>query len=222
MSIKPKITQETVRGLKLVITLLLLFFAAFQTGCAQSHSSDVEWLTESLQLTNGSVVADIGAGEGDEAFAIAEVVGDSGHVYTTELDMEKLEDLKERVERSEWTNITVLKGHSTRTHLPDQCCDAIYMRRVYHHFTEPEPMNRSLYRSLKPGGRLAVIDFEPRGNEADPGGRASGSQHGVTAETVISELSRAGFELETTLDQYGRDYYVLMSKPKEEKSENKE
>jgi SAM-dependent methyltransferase len=45
--------------------------------------------------------------------------------------------------------------------LPDSCCDAMFMRDVYHHVTAPEAFNRSLFASLKPGGRLAILDFRP-------------------------------------------------------------
>ncbi|MGH9162864.1 MAG: hypothetical protein ACRD2X_23110, partial [Vicinamibacteraceae bacterium] len=65
----------------------------------------------------------------------------------------------------------------------------------YHHFGDPAAMNASLWRSLKPGGRLAVIDFPPdEGESADASGRADGDHHGVTAGTVERELEKAGFE----------------------------
>ena len=55
----------------------------------------------------------------------------------------------------------MLEGAAAATNLPPACCDAIFMRDVYHHITEPEAFNKSLAASLKPGGRLAVIDFPP-------------------------------------------------------------
>jgi ubiquinone/menaquinone biosynthesis C-methylase UbiE len=49
----------------------------------------------------------------------------------------------------------VVEGGLAQTNLPDECCDAVFMRHVYHHFGDPPAMNASLFRSLKPGGRLA-------------------------------------------------------------------
>lgn len=180
---------------------------------AQQNSEDIEWLIESLQLTEGSVVADIGAGDGSQTLAIAQHIGSEGHIYSTELGEESLKELRDNLEWADTSNITVLEGHPTQTNLPEECCDAIYLRRVYHHIGDPPSMNASLLQSLKPGGRLAIIDFEPRNDEAEPGNRASGGSHGVTAHTVVEELTSAGFELISNEQQSGRNFYVLVQKP---------
>lgn len=180
---------------------------------AQDYSTDVNWLIEVLNIEKGSTVADIGAGDGDQTLAIARHVGSGGHVYSTELGSESLQELRSEIEEASAENVTVIEGDPNQTNLPEECCDALFMRRVYHHFNDPASMNKSLWRSLKPGGRIGIIDFEPRGSEADPGGRASGSQHGVTAETVIEELRQAGFKLISSEQHSGRDIYVVMMKP---------
>lgn len=184
-------------------------------ACAQApgNQSDVNWLIDVLELKAGSTVADIGAGDGDQTLAIARHIGEAGTIYSTELGDEQLEELRESVSNSDFNNISVLKGHPQKTNLPQECCDAIYLRRVYHHITSPEKFNASLYQSLKPGGRLAIIDFEPRGSEANPEERSSGNQHGVTAETVVEELKKADFELISSEKQSGRNIYVVMQKP---------
>lgn len=197
-------------------TYSVLFFIMmlFINGCvsAQQNSADVEWLIEALELKEGSVVADIGAGDGDQTLAIAEHIGPEGQIYSTELGEDALQELRENLEWADTSNIIVLEGHPTQTNLPEECCDAIYMRRVYHHVGDPSAFNASLFQSLKPGGRLAIIDFEPRGEEAEPGDRSSGNQHGVKAETVVEELTKAGFTLISNEQQSGRNFYVLLQK----------
>jgi predicted methyltransferase len=92
------------------------------------------------------------------------------------------------------SNVIVLQSAAAETNLPAVCCDAIFMRLVYHHFGDPPAMNASLLRSLKPGGRLAVLEFRPAsGVTAAPGKRAEGNSHGVMPATVIEELTAAGF-----------------------------
>lgn len=194
------------------LTLLTILFISSCVS-AQQNSADINWLIEALELEEGSVVADIGAGDGDQTLAIAELIGPDGHIYSTELGEESLQELRENIEWAGVGNVTVLEAHPAQTNLPEECCDAIYMRRVYHHIGDPPSMNASLLQSLKPGGRLAIIDFEPRGDEAEPGGRADASQHGVLAETVVEELTEAGFVLVSNEPQSGRNYYVVVQKP---------
>lgn len=199
-----------------IYTLLLIFFTTFAAAC-QSDSEDVDWLIDVLELNEGSIVADVGAGHGEFSIALARYVT-SGKVYSSELGTSRVERLRRNVESASVSNVTVIEGDPRVTNLPEACCDALFVRNVYHHFDYPASMNRSIWKSLKPGGRLAVIDFEPRGSESeDPEGRDEGGQHGVTVKTVVEELRQAGFRLiSTEEEQSGRDIYVVMEKPLEE------
>lgn len=199
-----------------IYTLLLIFFTTFAAAC-QSDSEDVDWLIDVLELNESSIVADVGAGHGEFSIALARHVT-SGKVYSSELGTSRVERLRRNVESASVSNVTVIEGDPRVTNLPEACCDALFVRNVYHHFDYPASMNRSIWKSLKPGGRLAVIDFEPRGSESeDPEGRDEGGQHGVTVKTVVEELRQAGFRLiSTEEEQSGRDIYVVMEKPLEE------
>lgn len=210
------LSKSATKNIKYLIVVVLTIVLSSPMACAQipGNADDTNWLIEVLELQEGSVVADIGAGNGDETIEIAKHVGPNGHVYSTELGSERINDLRNAIDGTELSNITVVEGHPTQTNLPEQCCDALYMRRVYHHFEDPASMNQSLWKSLKPEGRLAIIDFEPRGAEAEPSGRDSNDQHGVTAETVVEELQQAGFQLVSSENKSGRDIYVVMEKQK--------
>lgn len=194
-------------------SLLILLIVTACSAQEKSYSPDVEWLIEVLELDDSSVVADVGAGDGQQAFEIARYIGPAGEVYATELGESTLERLRSNIQRREIENITVIEGDPARTNLPVACCESIYMRRVYHHVAKPDSMNRSMLRSLKPGGRLAIMDFEPSGEEGAPGERDEGRSHGVTTETLIEELTAAGFEQVRDVEFSGRYYYVLFEKP---------
>ena len=160
---------------------------------------DADRVVEALALRSGSTVADIGAAEGALTLILARQVGPTGRVYATDLNPERLEAIRRAAALEELTNVSVKEGHETRTNLPQACCDGLIVRFVYHHFGNPPAMNASMRESLRPGGHLAVIDFSPRGTESEsPAGRATGRQHGVTAETVARELAGAGFRLVAT------------------------
>jgi len=101
--------------------------------------------------------------------------------------------LRQAVERNRLTNVTVIEGAERSTNLPASCCDAILIRDAYHHLTQPADINRSFAAALKPGGRLAVIDFPPRPNTEVPAGvPANRRGHGVPSEIVVAEVTAAG------------------------------
>jgi ubiquinone/menaquinone biosynthesis C-methylase UbiE len=173
-----------------------LAFAAFCYGAplnaqAPNDAADVTRLVQVLNLHEGSVVADIGAGSGPLTIGIAPRVG---RVYSTDIESVRVAEIQEAVIRAGLNNITVIEGQPSRTNLPANSCDGIFMRDVYHHFAEPPEMNASLYQSLKPGGWLAVIDFPPRsGRTALPGLRDNGANHGILPDDLVRELSAVGF-----------------------------
>ena len=180
----------------------------------QSDAADATTLIEVLQLKPGSVVAEIGAGDGDLTLALAKHVGATGRVFTSELGTDRVRQLRAAVEKADAVNVQVIEGHETQANLPDACCDAIFMRNVYHHFGDPSLMNASFLRALKPGGRIAIIDFTPpKGETATPGQRGEDGRHGVARDTVVSELKAAGFEIVTSEDRARRGLMVVATKP---------
>ena len=142
-----------------IIALVLSAFMVAPGRAQDNYQEEADRLALLLNWQQGSVVADIGAGKGEMTLAAAKRVGTAGRVYTTELDAKKLAHLEELAAKEK--NITALQAGETQTNLPPECCDSIFMRLVYHHLTKPAEIDASLFRSLKPGGLLAVIDEEP-------------------------------------------------------------
>lgn len=166
--------------------------AAAQT--ASDNAADAARLVEILAVHEGSVVAEIGAGSGELTVAMARTAGPSGHVYSNDLNADRRAEIRDAVDAAGVENITIVEGRSAEANLPEACCDALFMRNVYHHFADPAAMNRSLFRSLKPGGRIAIIDLKPDEDTNDPAARSRGKTHGVTPAHVEQELRAAGFE----------------------------
>jgi predicted methyltransferase len=189
------------------VTALAIAAVAGATALAQSardNAADAARLITLLDIREGSVVGEIGAGGGELTIALAKHVGASGHVYTNELNKDRLAALAKKVEQGGLRNVTAVEGLEKASGFPDQCCDAIFMRNVYH---------GSLLKSLKPGGRLAVIDFTPPpGGEAAPGGRDKDNHHGITAPTLERELKAAGFEIVSSSEK-GRAVTVVAARP---------
>jgi ubiquinone/menaquinone biosynthesis C-methylase UbiE len=204
--------QNHVRNHLRVVTLA----AALMAGSvieAQDNAADAARLVEVLRVAPGQMLADIGAGpEALLTMPMAKAVGPAGKVYATDLG-EQLGRLRQTIAKAGVTNVDVIEGQPAATNLPAECCHAIYIRNVYHHFADPPAMNASLWRSVKAGGRIAVIDFRPRGSEAAlPADRDEGDQHGVNPETVSRELVQAGFMLISSEDRPDRWFIVVVEK----------
>lgn len=185
---------------------------------AAASTEEITRLNHVMNWKPGQTIADVGAGEGEIGFAAAGAVGESGKVYLTELEEKKREALENEVRKRGLKNAGVIQAAEKQTNLPDNCCDAIILRRVYHHLTAPAEMDASLLRSLKPGGELAIIDFAPRKwlTETDPvkGVPPNRGGHGIPQKVLVDELTKAGFRIEQILNDWPEDSYcVLARKP---------
>lgn len=196
----------------------VLLFAVFASLCSAISESEIQRLAQVMNWKTGQVIADVGAGEGEIGFAAASSVGETGKIYLTELDEEKFAALEKDASRRKLKNVVILAGAEKETKLPESCCDAIILRRVYHHFTAPAEMDASLLRSLRPEGLLAVIDFPPRKSltASDPvkGVPSNRGGHGIPKKILVEELTAAGFKLDKSFDDWPDDgYCVLFRKP---------
>lgn len=162
----------------------------------QTAAIEVPRLVELLQLKPGMTIADVGAGFGAWTVAFGKYVGPNGRVYATDIGQKQLAFLREYTKKEGLANVMVLESAERSANLPANCCDAVLIRDAFHHFTAPDDFLKSVAASLKPGGRLALIDFPPRPNTEVPAGvPANRKGHGVPPEVVIAEMKAAGLTL---------------------------
>ena len=191
----------TARSLVPWVGALVVVFGLATGGFVLAFSSETALVEDALALREGMQVADVGAGDGDWAERLADKVGPAGHVYATEIEAEDVEKIARRVEGAGLENVTALLGTVTDTGLVDGCCDAILLRMVYHHFTDPVPMRASLRRALRPGGRLAVIDLRPQ-DWGDLPRVPNRGGHGIREEDLVAEMTSDGFEVVARYDEW--------------------
>jgi ubiquinone/menaquinone biosynthesis C-methylase UbiE len=213
--------KQLMRKRYVIVAIALLAAAPLAAWYWRDTSqSEVEKLATILDWKPGRTIAEVGAGHGKMTVAAAERVGPSGHVFSNELDPKRLADIQAAVAKRKLTNVTIVKAGAADTNLPPECCDAIFMRDVYHHFTHPAEIDASLFRALKPGGLLAVIDFPPsktlglfapvKGVSKNRGG------HGIPQKVLSDELATAGFQVALVpTDWPGRGYCIVFRKPPE-------
>src|SRR5215470_3311891 len=123
----------------MLLAILALFLLVKNAGADSAEPSEV---AQALGLKPGMVVAEVGAGKGATTVEVAKIVGPSGRVYSTEVDPKLVNAIKRAVEKAGLTNVEVKDVSQTDTSLPENCCDVIFMRGVYHHFTNPDVMDR--------------------------------------------------------------------------------
>lgn len=192
----------------------VVLFAGGDTAQAQQDAADATRLIDALEVRPGMQVAEIGAGAGALTVAMARAVGTSGHVFSNEIDSERRAAIRAATTGAGLTNVTVVESGPRDANLPDGCCDAVFMRNVYHHFDDPAAMTASLFRAMRPGGRIAIIDFPPRsGHEAAAAAdRDQGKAHGVTTASIERELQAAGFALVATEQQRGDRWFMVVAR----------
>ena len=201
--------------------LLLSGFACSQGNQAgPSFDEETAHIAQALELAAGLAVADVGAGTGRYTAFLAEAVTSTGTVYATEVDEGLVTDIRQAIGVRE--NVIVILGKQDSTELPNQCCDRILLRRVYHHFEEPRAMLASLRASLKPGGMIAVVDFLRKSSDLGrPDATPHDHEHGVRIDSLTEQMEKAGFELVRQVEdwpspvRHGRetDFCVVFRRP---------
>jgi ubiquinone/menaquinone biosynthesis C-methylase UbiE len=179
------------------LAVALIVHTAPQQGATAAElkeaEHDVPALMQVLDVTPGMTVADVGAGAGAMTIVTARWLGPRGRVYSTDINEAQVRAIADQVTHAGLTNVVTLVGANASTNLPEACCDAIWLRDVYHHLKEPIALDRSLRAALKPGGRVAIIDFEPApGSQPPPGVPANRTGHGILPAIVVEELTEAG------------------------------
>jgi predicted methyltransferase len=142
---------------------------------------------QALALAPDAVVADIGAGTGYFAARLAHMLP-KARVYAVDTEPAMVQHLTERAKREGLANLTAIVGRSDAVTLP-QPADLALLVDVYHHIDQREGYFRKLMDTLKPGARLAIIDFRMDSNIGPPVASR------IAPHRVKTELARAGYEL---------------------------
>lgn len=168
------------------------------------HEADL--IAQVLGVGTGMTVGDVRAGTGRWSIDFARRVGPSGQVYAT-AGPNPAHELASTVAQAGFDNVSIITSTpgSSRTRLPQNCCDGVLLRFVYHNLREDrQGIARALFTDVKPGGRVAVIDFD-RGTAGFQGGG-----RGVAREVVVAEFSQAGFRLADSVEVWPRGAYCVV------------
>jgi ubiquinone/menaquinone biosynthesis C-methylase UbiE len=168
---------------------------------------------EAMKLEKGQTVVDLGVGSGFFARKIARVVGDKGVVYGVDIQREMLDILSKLCEDEGVNNVKPVLGTVTSTTLPDECADWIILADVYHEFSEHEAMLADMMRILKPGGKVALLEYRLE----DDSGAHIKTDHRMSVKQVKAEWLPAGFKLVEILEFLKSQHLFIFQKEVEKK-----
>jgi SAM-dependent methyltransferase len=144
-------------------------------------------VVRALRLRPGQTACELGAGPGYFAFRLARAVGRGGRVYAVDAEPRMLEYLAARIRKVRARNVTPVLGLDDDPLLPARSCDVILTVNTYHHFPDGPAFLRRLGRSLRPGGRIANVDFHRRETPVGPP-----VEHRIAREEFLRQARRAG------------------------------
>ena len=159
---------------------------------------------DAIGFSPGMNVADVGAGTGYFALRIARRVEPGGRVWANDIQQEMLDLLRENAKRGSIHNVETRLGSATDTNLPASTMDRVILVDVYHEFSEPQKMLASIRRSLKPDGRLVLLEYR----KEDPKVPIR-IEHKMTVKEAKTEVEAEGFRLEKVLDVLPRQHILI-------------
>jgi ubiquinone/menaquinone biosynthesis C-methylase UbiE len=220
--------------LRIVAALLLAAFIAALVGQAQDvhpitkrriaqvmGPGGADWLVrperveeehpdealDALKIAKGSTVADIGAGVGYFTWRLAERVGPSGIVYAEDIQQVMLDMLNRNMKERKLANVRPVLGAIDDPKLPKDSLDLVLLVDVYHEFSEPQRMLARIRESLKPGGRLVLLEY--RGEDPKVPIRP---EHKMTVKQVRAELEPANLAFVESIEILPQQHILVFRK----------
>jgi putative heme-binding domain-containing protein len=152
-------------------------------------------LIKALEIPQGARVAELGAGTGFFTWRLAQQVGPRGKVMAVDIQQKMLDLAADTVKAHDLTNVQYVLGGDNDPKLPDRSLDMVFIGHSYHEFAEPEVIMAAVKRSLKPDGRLVVVEYAKENPEAP-----ASSLHKMSFDEMRGEIEPMGFDLARILD----------------------
>ena len=179
----------------------------------KGRAESIHAIVSHLGLGKGSVIADIGAGGGKDTWVFAEIVGETGTVYAEEITENNVKSLKSEADKRDLAHVRAILGCTDDPCLPPNSIDLAFIYHVYHHFAKPREMLRGIWRGLKPGGHLVVVDRR-LGTLRDwvPRHLREKKHYWIAETTVVREAREEGFAFTCCAEQcwHEKNHFALI------------
>jgi precorrin-6B methylase 2 len=159
---------------------------------------------DALEIKPGQTIADLGAGSGYYSFRIAPLVGPTGKVLAIDIEPTMLEAIAQRASREHVANITTVRSSERDPNLAPHSVDLLFMVDVYHELEYPYEVLSKVREALKPGGRVALIEYRAEDPEV-----MIKPVHKMSERQVRREMQAAGFQHVKTVRTLPLQHLIL-------------
>ena len=174
---------------------------------SRQREEDCKRLLKELHVKPGQIICDMGCGNGFYTLKLAQLTGTTGRVYAVDIQQEMLDMLQQRAKAAKLENISPLLGTDTDPRLPENSIDLVLMVDVYHEFSRPEAMMKAIRKSLKPGGRIALVEFRAE----DPKVPIK-PEHKMSKRQILKEFPANGLKLTDQFDELPWQHLMFFSR----------
>lgn len=158
----------------------------------------------SLEIKSNDVIADLGSGGGFFTFEFAKITEPDGKVYAVDTNNELLAYIREQRKEKQLSNIETIVADEKNANIPKNSCDLIFLRNVFHHIVDPVLYFQGLKESLKPSGRIVIIEWKPG---------VSHHGHGASQEQICDCLRSAGYSHLKSFDFLEKQTFNIFQRP---------
>lgn len=149
---------------------------------------DSQKVLEALGIHAGDSIADIGSGGGYFTLELAKRVGTSGIVFAADTNKKLLARIENILRKSRISNVKTVVCSEDGCPLRNKSCDLIFMRNVFHHIKDPVSYFTRLGESVKPGGRIAIVEWKHTGR-----GFVGRTGHATPEAEILKIMLKAEF-----------------------------
>jgi SAM-dependent methyltransferase len=181
--------------------------AAWMDRAEREREEQPDRALQVIGVRPGMVVADIGAGTGYMTVRIARLVGPTGKVFANDLQIPMLRLIQQKAQQQGLGNIALVQGTQDDTRLPPETVDLALLVDVYHEVRQPQPLLRSIRRSLRANGRLVLVEYR----KEDPTIPIT-STHRLSVAEARTEIEAEGFTFVHSDEHLPRQHIIVFRK----------
>lgn len=172
----------------------------------REKEEDVSTLIKNMKVRSVDHIADIGAGSGYHAFKLASLAK-NGLIYAVDIQSEMLNEIELKKKSNRILNIETILGSEKGIDLPKHSLDKVLLVDVYHEFSYPFEMIKSIKDALKPNGLLFLIEY--RGEDSSVPIKKI---HKMTEKQSVLEMKAAGFKLKENINNLPWQHCMIFEK----------